>query len=853
MNSQLSLKAAVLIAMASAATGSANAQTSSITPVEAKDTQSIIVVGQRRLSRDPLEAKIQSISVQDSIGAVEIERLTDTTVANVLTRLPGLSMQRAFQSGKAWYATIRGFDGNYNSVDLDGGMFIDSTRNDRANYLDVVPAAAINELVVTKTVTPDLDPNSIGGHISIRTLRSFDLGSRPLYQLDFAVADYEQNGARKSYAPGLSGGLLAKNTFGPGGDYGFVFALSAQNDRRSEIFNNATTYNFVGDASIPSGPLQHGNFDLHDHGASFLGKLDMRRGDRFYGFAALNLFKNDMEQDNYRGSLAITPASISNAVKGSGSFATASAQGFSRRYIISRDVKLFTTGFDYQAAARSKLSAVVSYGHSDHNETLWNSAPFLLSGLSGTYALSEQESRFTLAPNASLSDAANWRINPTANSGITYLPMTDKVATARLDYAYNAFAESQGFGFATGATWRRLDRKFVQSADNYTLPTGTVLGLNQVLAAGAPTALDGSGIVYIDFDKFWSNIKSTGINRPTTTPSSSYELVEDAIGGYAFGQFAKDKFRGLAGFRYEYTAFDDTTAKLQGSTPVPFSFSRNYASLLPNVQAFYDVSSMLRLRAAYTETIARPIPTSFAQGLTINNFSSATPFVRGSNPDLKARKSSNIDIAADFTFEGGYASIAGFTKDISNEIYFVSRNVTDSVAGTVSQVVTPQNAGSSTLKGVEASFTWSDFTSLSPALEGLSITTNYTWLDGELVVVNQDMTSRKLGGLGQQPKYLFNVVTAYERGPFAASIVYGARGRALNGVGATSAADTYIDPFTTLNARLAYQVTKTLEIFAVGENLTKSWWFEKTGPAKDQHLTAIQDGRTIRIGAKARF
>lgn len=853
MKLRFRIQAAMALVLASAPLAPALAQQAKAPATEAQDAQSIIVVGQRRLSRNPQDAKAQSLAIQDSIGAVEIQRLTDTTVADVLTRLPGLSMQRAFQSGKAWYASIRGFDGNYNSVDLDGGMFIDSTRNDRANYLDVVPAAAINELVVTKTVTPDIDPNSIGGHISIRTLRSFDLNSKPLFQIDAARADYEQNGARKSYDPGLSGGVLVKRTFGKGGDYGIVVALSAHDDHRSEIFNNATTFKFTDDVATPTGPLQHGNFDLYDHGASFLGKLDMRRGDRFYGFAALNLFKADMEQDNYRGSLAITPSSITDAAKGSGAFSTASAQGISRRYVISRDVKVFTTGFDYQPAALSKLSAVVSVGHSDHNETLWNSAPFLFSGLSGTYALAERGSSFTLAPNANLADPANWRVNPSTNSTITYLPMTDKVTTARLDYAYNAFPGSRGLGFATGGTWRRLDRKFVQSADNYTLPAGTVFSLDQVLASGAPTKLDGAGIVYVDFNKFWSTVKSTGINAPTTTPSSSYALVEDAAGAYAFGQFATEKFKAIAGFRYEYTTFDNATAKLQGTTPVPFSFSRNYASLLPNVQAFYDVNKALRLRAAYTETIARPIPTSFAQGLTINNFSSATPFVRGSNPDLKARKSSNFDIAADFTFDGGYASLAGFTKDISNEIYFVSRTVTDTAAGTVSQVVTPQNAGSSTLKGVEASFTWSDFTTLSPALAGLSVTANYTWLDGELIIVNQDATRRTIGGLGQQPKYLFNIVGAYERGPLSASIIYGARGRALNGVGAVVAADTYIDPFDSLDARIAYRVTKSLELYVAGDNLTKSWWFEKTGLSKDQHLTAIQDGRTFTFGAKARF
>ena len=217
--------AAVLVLSIAQAAHADPAQTQGQSPATAAtgdaDTQTIVVVGQKtRLSRDPKAAKKSSTAILDSVGAVEIQKLTDTTIGDALTRLPGIASQRGYQTGKTWYVDIRGFDGNYNSVDIDGGMFIDSTRNDRAAYLDTVPAAAINELVVNKTVTPDMDPNSIGGHISILTLRSFDLGGKPVLRGDASADMYQENGALKSRGPGVSGDIVAKQTFGPGGNFG---------------------------------------------------------------------------------------------------------------------------------------------------------------------------------------------------------------------------------------------------------------------------------------------------------------------------------------------------------------------------------------------------------------------------------------------------------------------------------------------------------------------------------------------------------------------------------------------------------------------------------------------------------
>ena len=260
------------------------------------------------------------------------------------------------------------------------------------------------------------------------------------------------------------------------------------------------------------------------------------------------------------------------------------------------------------------------------------------------------------------------------------------------------------------------------------------------------------------------------------------------------------------------------------------------------------------MKAAYTETIARPTFTNFAQGLTINNFSSLTPFIRGSNSNLKARQSDNYDLSFEFYRPQGYFSVAPFYKQISHEIYNLTTTSTDAATGVVTQLSTPENAGSSSLSGVEFAGDWRDFTSVSPMLDGLEMRANYTLLNGKLGIVNADGSTRTIKGLNQQPKYEANFILVYDHGPFEGSVDYSLRGRAFNGVvGATPAGDWYIAPTNTLNVRLAYHLTDHLEAYVAAKNLTNSWWRELTGVNGEQPATAIRDGQSFQVGVQFRY
>lgn len=839
----------------SAQTAPAPQQGASASAEEAGDAPEIIVTGNRRLSRSPQDAKQKSLAIVDSVGALEIQKLTDTTVADALTKLPGVNPWRGFQTSKAWYVNVRGLDANYNSVDLDGGMFFDSSRNDRAIYMDTVPANAINELVVTKTVTPDMDANSIGGHISIRTLRSFDLNGAPVTKLAASANFYDQHGAARGFGPGFTADAVIKRTFGPNGDFGFVLAASAHDDHTSEIYHNIGGYVRPNGIDVPTGSVQNGNFDNHDYGQSLMAKIEARSSDSFYGFANVTYFNEQIRQDNYYGGIAINPTFVTNASEGSGNFTNGTAQAFAREYDLSRKLLTGTVGAEFKVTDVSKLSLVGSLESSHHNEDVRVGSTFAFNNLAGQYNIGQEGGRFTLTPvPAGLNDPALWTGNPASPAQATHLPMQDKVYTLRADYNHNNFDFSRGLGFAFGGAFRRLDRNFVQTVDRYTLAAGTPYQLASFINSAAPNQFDANGPVFVDPDKYWNYITANGIRTTTPAPTSSYHLFEDVLAGYGALYFTADNFRAIAGFRYESTHVDNTTANVLNSVTTPFRFKRKYNNFLPNVQLTYDIVPSLRVKAAFTETIARPRFQQFAQSQTINNFSSTNVTVFGSNPDLIARRSRNYDISIESYHSGGFVSLGFFKKNIDHEVYNLLTTTSDPATGAVTQTSIPQNAGSSKVSGLEAQLEWHDFTSVAPWLEGFGFRANYTRLWGKLGVVNADRTTRTINALSQQPSYEANVILTYDHGPLSASLNWSGRGRSFTGtVGAVAAGDVWIAPYSSVNARLGYKVVDGVEVFVSGRNLTDSTWRETSGIDSNQTQVAIKNGRTFLVGAQVRF
>ncbi len=104
-----------------------------------------------------------SASVSDGISAESIKRTPDKSTSDVLKRISGASIQ----DNK--FVIVRGLNDRYNANYLNGAPLPSSEPDRKAFSFDIFPSNMIDNLVITKTATPDLTGEFAGGVIQITT------------------------------------------------------------------------------------------------------------------------------------------------------------------------------------------------------------------------------------------------------------------------------------------------------------------------------------------------------------------------------------------------------------------------------------------------------------------------------------------------------------------------------------------------------------------------------------------------------------------------------------------------------------------------------------------------------------
>jgi hypothetical protein len=102
-------------------------------------------------------------SVGDAISAEAIKRSPDKSTSDVLKRVSGASIQ----DNK--FAIIRGLNERYNAAYLNGSPLPSSESDRKAFAFDIFPSNMLDNLIITKTATPDQTGEFAGGIILINT------------------------------------------------------------------------------------------------------------------------------------------------------------------------------------------------------------------------------------------------------------------------------------------------------------------------------------------------------------------------------------------------------------------------------------------------------------------------------------------------------------------------------------------------------------------------------------------------------------------------------------------------------------------------------------------------------------
>ncbi|MGQ0833472.1 MAG: TonB-dependent receptor [Gammaproteobacteria bacterium] len=162
-----------------AVTGSARSQTPEET-TEASDEQeleTVEITGIRRGIEDAIELKRESFSIVEAISAEDIGKLPDTSIAESISRLPGITSQRA--EGRASAISLRGTDPGFTTALLNGREQV-STGDNRNIEFDQYPSELLSAVVVYKTPDTQLVGQGLAGTIDLRTTRPLNFGRRAM-------------------------------------------------------------------------------------------------------------------------------------------------------------------------------------------------------------------------------------------------------------------------------------------------------------------------------------------------------------------------------------------------------------------------------------------------------------------------------------------------------------------------------------------------------------------------------------------------------------------------------------------------------------------------------------------------
>lgn len=128
----------------------------------------VTVLAQTDKSSD-ISARIserQADQIINIVSAKTIELSPDLNVANALQRMSGVTLDKN-SSGSGQYALIRGMDKRYNYT-LVNGIKIPSTHNKhRYVSLDLFPSDMVDRIEVTKTLTPNMEGDAVGGAVNL--------------------------------------------------------------------------------------------------------------------------------------------------------------------------------------------------------------------------------------------------------------------------------------------------------------------------------------------------------------------------------------------------------------------------------------------------------------------------------------------------------------------------------------------------------------------------------------------------------------------------------------------------------------------------------------------------------------
>jgi TonB-dependent receptor len=198
--------------------------------------EEVVVTGIRASLENAQNIKRFSGEVVEAVTMEDLGKFTDVSVADTLTRVPGVQIDRDDQGISGDRASIRGLGPSYVQVTVNGRVPLtggsEGINDFRQVNLDIVPTQVLSGLLVYKTPSAELVEPGLAGAIELQTLRPLDYKAPNGENYYGSVGiDGQYDTEAKSTSPRFSailGGKLFNDTVG-------VYASAFKSDPKLRI------------------------------------------------------------------------------------------------------------------------------------------------------------------------------------------------------------------------------------------------------------------------------------------------------------------------------------------------------------------------------------------------------------------------------------------------------------------------------------------------------------------------------------------------------------------------------------------------------------------------------------------
>ncbi|MBP3193860.1 TonB-dependent receptor [Natronogracilivirga saccharolytica] len=819
-----------------------------LTPDHVEGEEVIIhtqALGQARAIRQQLGSN----TIMNVVSETRLRELPDANAAESIGRLPGVSVLR--DAGEGQRIAIRGLGPEYSSITIDGNQ-IPGTHEDRSVDLSMISPDMLAGIEVYKTIRPDMDADAIGGSVNFR------MGGAPeetQYRLS-AEGGYNNHISEVSnYKINFRGNdRFLDNRLGV-----MVSANVQQVDRSSHEL--AANYQVERDRrpGEPHAPVSINTLRLHDNSNTrqrYSGgvSLDWEMENSHFFFNNTYNYQNRDEitqqrrysLDNNRQEwwprhIEREIATLNSTLAGQHDWNVVQVD-----WRLNRSVTTNETPYDNQA--RFSESSALDRSGVNLQEMPTKELPGLAhnrierSNLEALIHQNSERRQENLTASLDLEFPVVVGRHISGNfkfGGKHYNNFRDRETTGYQVFQWEIpdlyGIEGMPFEWEVDDAGRALMAPFIEDPDHsYTILDGDY---EMAFIPSISTV-----------NQMWDDYRDE--YRTILYPRfNDYEARERISSGYVMTELnIGPRLMILPGVRYEYE-HSDYTAMVGTFQNNPEDIdeeqmqedfrdsteSRNMGMWFPMVQARYQVTSWMDIRAARTVTTSRP---SFGNVSPQFRIDYDGGNVNRANTQINPLRSTNYDLFLTLHHNRfGLFTVGAFYKEVEDVIYQRNANIIDPEAKglpdntrlfRISEPVNNENM--TEVRGFEVEWQ-SNLTHLPSPFNGLVVNANYSRFHSEAHYHGFEFERTAEGIVGvdtfrtapmvHQADHIANVSLGYDYGGFSARVSMQYQGATLRSIGSRPETDQYTDEYLRFDASIRQRFySDQLHIVANLHNIT---------------------------------